>query len=561
MHEFRPHEDDERAVPSRAAAIAQPWEGLRTLIWARLLVATLALPVGVLLRPDATEGAWWALWWSLLTVGTLSALYWLGVRFRRGFGIQSYVQLGVDLVLVAGLSAMTGGRASQFVLFFALVVLAGGLLARLPGGLFTAVGASAAFVALPWIGRALGADPGDALAAALPRPALLVAFLTVVGVLAGVLGERVRRARHELDRTARELDRVRVDNDVILRHLTTGVLTVSGQGRVAYLNPAAEQVLALRTLEVRGKSVADALPARLRPLRELILSTLERRKPRARVELLMRDAADRALPVGISTNLLMHEGMLRGVVAVFQDLTEVREMERRARRNQTLAEIGALAAGIAHELRNGLKPISGSVECLQRELKLEGENAVLMELIATESNRLNRFVTDLLSYSRERDLALEPVEINEHLGELCDLLILDTRCVAGIRVRLEARAEQRRVQIDREQMRQVWLNLAANAMEAMPGGGELVLRWRDGEPGRIVVEFEDSGAGITAMDLPRVGQPFFTTKESGTGLGLPIAHRIVERHGGALALESTPGRGTIARIVLPEAAASMAQAA
>jgi PAS domain S-box-containing protein len=423
------------------------------------------------------------------------------------------------------------------------------------------VGASAAFVALPWIGRALGANPGDTLATALPRPALLVAFLTVVGVLAGVLGERVRRARHELERTARELDRVRVDNDVILRHLTTGVLTVSGHGRVAYLNPAAEQVLALRTLEVRGKSVADALPARLRPLRELILSTLERRMPRARVELMMRDAADHALPVGISTNLLMHEGMLHGVVAVFQDLTEVREMERRARRNQTLAEIGALAAGIAHELRNGLKPISGSVECLQRELKLDGENAVLMELIATESNRLNRFVTDLLSYSRERELALEPVAINEHLSELCDLLAVDTRCGTGIRVRLEARAERRFVQVDREQMRQVWLNLAANAMESMPNGGDLVLRWRGGEPGRIVVEFEDSGAGITAMDLPRVGQPFFTTKESGTGLGLPIAHRIVERHGGTLALESTPGRGTVARIALPEAAASMAQAA
>jgi len=538
-----------------------PWEGLRTLVWARLLVATLALPVGVLLRPDATEGAWWVLWWSLLAVGMLSALYWLGIRLRRGFGFQIYLQLGVDLLLVCGLSALTGGRSSQFVLFFALVVLAGGLVAQLPGGLFTAVGASVAFVALPWIGSGLGASPGDALVGALPRPALLVAFLAVVGVLAGVLGERVRRTREVLERTARELERVRVDNDVILRYLTTGVLTVDGQGRVAYLNPAAEQVLALRSLEVRGKHISEALPARLRQLRDLILSTLERRSSRARVELMMRTAAERPLPVGISTNLLMHEGTLHGVVAVFQDLTDVREMERRARRNQTLAEVGALAAGIAHELRNGLKPISGSVECLQRELKLEGENAVLMELIATESNRLNRFVSDLLSYSRERDLALEPVEINEHLGELCDVLALDPRHATGVRVRFEPLPEKCFVQVDREQMRQVWLNLGANAMEAMPAGGELALKWNHGAPGRIVVEFTDNGTGIAAADLPRVGQPFFTTKESGTGLGLPIAHRIVERHGGALALESAPGGGTTARVVLPEVAASMAQAA
>src|SRR6059036_2269757 len=114
----------------------------------------------------------------------------------------------------------------------------------------------------------------------------------------------------------------------------------------------------------------------------------------------MKTATGRGLPLGISTSLLMHEGDVTGVVAVFQDLTDVQEMERRARRNETLAEVGALAAGIAHKLRNGLKPISGSVEVLQRELKLEGESADLMDLIARESARLNKFVTDLLSYSR-----------------------------------------------------------------------------------------------------------------------------------------------------------------
>ncbi|HEY2956229.1 MAG TPA: ATP-binding protein [Candidatus Eisenbacteria bacterium] len=537
------------------------WEGLRALIWARLLVATLALPIGVLLRPDAAEGAWWILSWSLIAVGVVSALFWLGTRLKRGFAAQVYLQLTSDLALVATLSALTGGRGSQFVLFFALVVISGGLVGRLPGGLFAAVGACAAFLALPAIGQWLGASAGNALEAALPRPALLLAVLAVVGVLAGILGERVQRTREDLERTARELDRVRVDNDVILRHLTTGVLTASGQGNVAYLNPAAEQVLGLHALDARGKPLAQALPERLRSLRALILDTLSRREPRARAEVMLRTESGRPLPVGLSTNLLIHEGVLHGVVAVFQDLTEVREMERRARRNRTLAELGALSAGIAHELRNGLKPISGSVEVLQRELKLEGENATLMELIATESNRLNRFVTDLLSYSRERDLSLEPVEINVYLAETCEMLGLDPRCSAGVRVRFEPGKGPSYLSVDKEQMRQVWLNLAANGMEAMPSGGELVVRWRDGSPGRTVVEFEDQGAGIAAEDLPRVGQPFYTTKEGGTGLGLPIAHRIVERHGGKLTLESTAERGTIARVDLPEAAAVVAQAA
>jgi two-component system sensor histidine kinase PilS (NtrC family) len=537
------------------------WEGLRALIWARLLVATLALPIGVLLRPDATEGAWWVLWWSLLAVGVLSALFWLGTRLRRAIRFQTYLQLTADLMVVSALSALTGGRASQFVLFFALVVISGGLVGRMAGGLFAAVGACGAFLALPWIGQWLGASAGNALEGTLPRPALLLAFLAVVGVLAGILGERVQRTREDLERTSRELDRVRVDNDVILRHLTTGVLTASAAGTVAYLNPAAEQVLGLHALEARGRPLPESLPERLRPLRTLILDTLARREPRARAEVLLRTATGRPLPVGLSTNLLMHEGVLHGVVAVFQDLTEVREMERRARRNRTLAELGALSAGIAHELRNGLKPISGSVEVLQRELKLEGENAVLMELIATESSRLNRFVTDLLSYSRERDLSLEPVEINPYLAETCETLALDPRCSAGVRVRFEPGAPGIHLNLDREQMRQVWLNLAANAMEAMPSGGELVVRWRGATRDRVVVEFEDEGAGIAAEDMSRVGQPFYTTKEGGTGLGLPIAHRIVERHGGKLTLHSPSRRGTIARVDLPEGAVAFAQAA
>jgi signal transduction histidine kinase len=107
----------------------------------------------------------------------------------------------------------------------------------------------------------------------------------------------------------------------------------------------------------------------------------------------------------------------------------------------------------------------------------------------------------------------------------------------------------------------VWLNLSANALEAMPGGGTLTLRGREGERGMIVVEFEDTGSGIAAEDLPRVGQPFFTTKRGGTGLGLAIAQRIVERHGGTLAVDSQPGRGTKVRVSLPGALAGVAQAA
>ncbi len=543
------------------------WQGLKTLIRARLLIASVALAVGVGLSPDRSESSWWVLWWSLLAVVVLSALFWLGARLRRGLRVQTYLQLGADLVLVTLLSALTGGRDSQFMLLFALVVITGGLIGRVTGGLFTVAGAWLAVLGLPWLTRTLGAPPSTSVEPMLPRPHMLVAFLAIVGVLSGILGERVRRAREDLEQTTRELDRVRLDNDVILRHLTTGVLTVNSEGRIAYLNPAAEQMLGLRTLEVRGKPIHTALPERLHLLRDVVRDSCERRAPRARAELMMVNALGRPLPVGVSTNMLTHEGHVTGVVAVFQDLTEVREMEHRARRNQTLAEVGALAAGVAHELRNGLNPISGSVECLQRELKLEGENAVLMELIATECSRLNRFVTDLLTYSRERDLALEPIELNEHLAELCEVVARDPRCGRGVTVRFErggsaggsgSTPRVSAIVADREQIRQVWLNLSANALEAMKQKGTLVVRWRETEHRHLAVEFVDDGPGIAAEHLPRVGEPFFTTKEGGTGLGVAIAQRIVERHGGTLSFDSAPGRGTIARVILPAAQSAVA---
>ena len=544
--------------PVPTALAGDRWEGLRTLVWARLLVAALALPFGILLRPDPSFTAWRLLTLALSVVAVASAIGWLGTMLRRGHAIQVYLHLAFDVFLVTALAALTGGHQSPFALFYVLVALTGGLQAGLAGGLVTALAASVAFLALNPSGPGL-VSPG--LGAALPKPGMFGTLLIVLGVLAAALQRRVKRAREHLELAARELDRVRFDNDVILRHLTSGVITLDGHGILAYLNPAAEEVLGIRLAEVRGRWVQEALPERLHPLRDALLGGLERHSLQTRGELRLKGATGRELPIGLSTNVLRHDGEVTGVVAVFTDLTEVREMEARARRNQTLAEVGALAARIAHELRNGLSPINGSVECLQRELKLEGENAQLMTLIQTECNRLNRFVTDLLTYSRERPLVREALDLNENLADLCDHLTRDPRRGRGVSVRFQPGQGGAEVSGDREQLRQVWLNLAGNAFEAMGENGALIVRWQVNGHGHVVVEFVDDGPGIKPEDLTRVGQPFFTTKKGGTGLGLAIAQRIVERHAGALAIKPAPERGTIVRVTLPGAVDAVVRAA
>ena len=547
-------------TPAAGAARIARWRGLRTLVLARLVVAAIAVPAGVLWWPGAGPESRLVMTGAMLMVGAASAALAMLARLRRAYSFQVGLQLGTDLVMVTALAASTGGRASQFVPFYVLVAVLGGVLGGRRGGAVVSAAACAGYLGLPWLAAAFGVPDGGE-AAGLPGPVLLVPLLATVGVLAGMLGRRAEAAREDLARASRELDRMRLDHDVILRHLTSGVITIDAEGRVAYLNPAAGEVLGLSLDTVRGRPVAEVLPDRLAPLREALLAALDRRETRIRGELLMRTAAGRPLPVGLSTNLLAHEHEPTGVVAVFQDLTEVREMEQRARRNQTLAEVGALAAGIAHELRNGINPISGSVEYLQRELRLEGENAQLLDLIGVECGRLNRFVTDLLNYAREREIVKEQVDCLAMLADVTEALRRDARCAPGIRFVLDAPPEDVVVRADREQLRQVWINLAINALEAMGDRGTLTVRWRPADGGAVAVDFMDDGPGIPADDLRRVGEPFFTTKRGGTGLGLAIAHRIVERHGGALEIESAPGRGTCARVTLPDAVAGMAAAA
>jgi two-component system sensor histidine kinase PilS (NtrC family) len=535
-----------------AGSDADGWEALAALVRYRLLIAAITLPLALQFGPDAPSRSPWILAGALLAVGVGSTLFAVALRARRGLSTQIYAQLVVDILVVTALAALTGAQGSQFVMIYILVILSGGFIGGVPAGLATACLACAAFLALPALVRTL-ALPDEWANAPRPSstsPALFIVFLVLLGALTGYLGQRIHSTHESLAQTRRELLRVRLDTDKILQHLTTGVLTIDESANVIYLNRAGEEVLELAAIDVRGTPCQEALEGRLAALHERLLHTLRSGKTDTRVELSLRRRNGQPLPVGCTTNVLSDRGTLTGVVAVFQDLSEVREMERRVRRSETLAAVGELAARIAHEFRNGLKPISGSVECLQRELRLKGENKRLMQLIATESDRLNRFVSELLSYSRDPEIVPVSFDLREALDEVSELAQRDPRRREGTRIRLEGNEPSVHIVGDREQLRQVWLNLVANALEAMEKGGTLTVRTRQ-VGGGVHVEFIDDGLGIAAEDLPRVGQPFFTTKQSGTGLGIAIAQRIVERHGGHLSLESSLGRGTVARVTLP----------
>jgi len=544
---------------------AELWKMLAALVRWRLVVGVGALGLGLLLRPGVGEATRSTLLGAgLLALFAVTGLYVVLLRVRRGATAQAWIQAFGDCALVTVFAAATGGANSQFVLFYVVVVLWAGVVLETTGGLATAVVASTGYLCLAEIAQIVLSDPGftapGRASSPVPYSPSLVLFLVALGAGGGSLGGRARLDRQTLRQKSREVERVRLDTDRILENMSSGVLTLDSAGTVLHYNRSAEDLLGRPLAVVRGRLCTDVFGEGQRPLLDRIRGTFANGQAVSREEVWVKAPDGRPVPVGLSTSFLMDEdGSRRGVIAVFADLSEFKAIEERARRSETLAAIGQLSAGIAHEIRNCLNPISGSVEFLQRELTLDGENAHLMGLISHECERLNRFVTELLDYAREPRFHAESADLGEAIGDAMDLVRRHPAYRPDIALEYDA-ADAPHVNVDREQFKRVLVNLLQNAIEALEGPGRVAVRILPLAGDRVQVTVTDTGPGIPAEYLPRITEPFFTTKRGGTGLGLAIAARIMERLGGRLTVASTPGAGTTFTLEL-ERAEALAHAA
>jgi two-component system sensor histidine kinase PilS (NtrC family) len=248
------------------------------------------------------------------------------------------------------------------------------------------------------------------------------------------------------------------------------------------------------------------------------------------------------------------------VIALFQDLTEVRRMTEQIRQADKMAAIGELSAAIAHDIRAPLASICGSIEVLVEELELSGDNKKLMELVSKESDRLDRIITDFLEYARMRKPEFEPIDVEQCLDEMLLLLGNSSEMKGSISMRIVNEAKGVRIFADEEQIKQVFLNLALNGCEAMCEGGSLTIkikrtaaRMREGgEPEECIwIDFHNNGPEIEEDVISRVFEPFYTTKQGGSGLGLAIASRIVESHSGLIKVVSSREGGTTFSVAIP----------
>jgi two-component system, NtrC family, sensor histidine kinase PilS len=510
----------------------------RKLVWLtlfRLLIVTILLGgtaiVSLQLGPDGAT-AFQPLYGVVLATYFASLLFSLLLRAHRFLGALAYAQIALDVALAGTVVAVTGLTESVFVFMFSLGIVNGAILRYRRGAVVAAVLAVVTYVTLAALLSPLRPLPLERLFAH------SVAFLGIAA-LGAYLAEQLRSTGAQLAARESEIAEITALHESIVQSLTSGVLTLDAGGRITFLNRAGEAMTGLTPEVVAG-----------RPATELFADF--ERTPRGERDWVNRRG--QRLRLGYSVfPLRAPAGKEIGSAVIFQDLTHFREMEEQVQRTERLADLGRLAAGLAHELRNPLASMSGSLELLRANASLVDEDRRLMDIVLREAERLGHLVTDFLSFARPappRALAVDLAEIAEDTLRV----FVHDRLAAGVDV--ERALEPARAACDPDQLRQVLWNLLANAAQACgeAAAPRRTIRVSSGrEGGAAFLEVADDGPGIAEAELARIFLPFHTTKPEGTGLGLATVHRIVDAHGGTVAVDSAVGRGARFRIRLPAA--------
>jgi two-component system, NtrC family, sensor histidine kinase PilS len=529
--------------------------GVRLLVGTALLLATAWLTL-------SGEGSFGRRV-DVLLYATIGSIYFVSLvavvflRSGRYLKAVAYAQIAGDVLSASGLVYLTGGAESIFTILYPLAIVNAAISLSRRGAMVGAATASAAFCALALMMERGVINPPAAFLDRPPLPAgqlLLtlganVSAFFLAAALSAHLADALQGARKELAKRETQLTALSELHESIVHSISSGLLTIDGARRITFLNRSGEEIMGVRVGQVEGEPLAARFPD--------LAAALGRPQP-GRGESLVRRADGETRLLGYSVAPLMDAGTPAspGYVIVFQDLTPFREMEEAMRRNDRLAAVGKLAAGLAHEIRNPLASMCGSIELLGHAPGLAEKERRLMEIVLREGERLEALVRDFLGFARPQEPQLTEIDLASQLEEALAIFRGD---LANRELTLGAEVEsQVFVRADPAQLKQVVWNLLTNAADATSAGGRVSVRlFRLGA--RAVLEVEDTGVGISNDDLPHIFDPFFTTKEKGTGLGLALVHRLIERHAGRIEVRSEQGSGTTFRIelaaVVPGAAA------
>ena len=499
----------------------------------------------------------------------LTIAYAIVMRSPRVGEAQVYAQLLGDALVVTGFVYLTEGAESPFTFLYLPPIIVGCILLLRRGG-FVVAGISWAMYAglvllmhqgvLPRYPEAMFDEGGVATVRVLYSLLAHLVSFTALAFLASHLTESLRRTGQELEMRRDDLAQLRAFNDNIIDSMNSGLFTTDAEGCITFANRAAAEIMGQGRDGLAGRNIVDLLN-RERPFLWEIRGTLEREK-RHRFEVDYSDGRSRDLYLGFTVSILKERsGASLGMIFIFQDLTEIRALEDEVGLKKRMAALGEMAAGVAHELRNPLASISGSVQVLKRDLRPRGEASDLMDIVIKESRRLDTIIRDFLLFAKPGHFQPERADLGRLIRETLSLLENSDEKKPHHRVLIQTPGEEIPAVLDVNRMKQVFWNLAKNALRAMPDGGTLTVKAASLPDGRPVITFADTGVGMSEREVADNFQPFHGSFSGGTGLGLAIVYRIVEEHGGRIRVQSRPGAGTQVAIQLPErpAAASPAE--
>ncbi|ABF40391.1 signal transduction histidine kinase, nitrogen specific, NtrB [Candidatus Koribacter versatilis Ellin345] len=470
------------------------------------------------------------LWYTVAAFLILLAAIWRETR------VQSHLQVFTDLFFVTAVIFATGGVDTSFNFLYPLVIIMASVLLTQTWTYITAVLSAIAFTLVLQLGY-WGTIPSYGLQHTDSRSLNIVILVNwfafiAVAYLAGRLAGRLRQIGVELADKSGELLNLQALHTNIIQSISAGLITTGNDGLIHVVNKAASRFTERDENELIGTSISDHF---LDPLPIVASAPVH-------AEIRMKTPTGRQKTFSmIGSALVVPERGAVGYIYTFDDLTELRRLEREVRLRDRLSAVGRMAAGIAHEIRNPLTSIAGSTKMLASMSDLNEEQQTLANIVTRESDRLNSIITDFLFYARDKKFELREIDVIPVLNDT--LVLLQHR--PGMNVAIERRfeADKALCMADGDKLKQVFWNLSDNACRAMPDGGTLTVTVRpDHEVWRV--HFGDTGPGMTGPQLEKIFEPFQTEFYGGTGLGLAIVYQIVQGHEGKISVRSAPGRGT-----------------
>ena len=469
----------------------------------------------------------------------LSGFYLLLLSFWEEHRIQSLLQVFTDLILVTLVVYATGGVDSSLNFLYPLVIIVASVLLSRSWTYISAALASILY------GAALELTYYETIpsySTTHPAPSVLHAIILMnlcaffaVAYLAGLLAAKLRQVNVKLKHTSGALEDLQALHENIIQSVSSGLITTGLDGHITLANAAAQTSLELTDRELWGKAIHELF---LDPLPQV-----ESDRNHAEVRYSGRNGFKKTFRVRVSTLLVQERGIL-GYVYTFDDLTELRRLEREVRMQDRLAAVGRLAAAIAHEIRNPLTSIAGSASMLAGMPNLNDEHRQLLQIVTRESERLNGIITDFLNYSRNRQYKLADVDLLPVLEDT--LTLLEHRLLAentGIRIERKFAVSEAKALADGDKIKQVFWNFCENAVRAMKEGGVLTINVNEAGPDWNIT-FADTGPGISPQIVDKIFEPFQSQFEGGTGLGLAIVYQIVQAHDGKVWARSKLGQGS-----------------